>query len=95
MGTQSMEPKEALEVLGLTDGVLERDVDKAFRKLARDMHPDHGASRATWDKLQEARDVAAEFCCVPSSEPSRGGLVRQSATDLEPRSPERCDLHGA
>lgn len=49
----------ALRELDLTAESATADkVERAFKRKAHDAHPDHGATRDTWDRLEEARRVA-------------------------------------
>jgi hypothetical protein len=38
------------------------EVERAFRVKAHAAHPDHGASRDAWDKLEQARKVVLAHC---------------------------------
>lgn len=41
-------------VLGVTRNSSHKDIVKAFRKLSREHHPDHGGDPDTFDRLQVA-----------------------------------------
>lgn len=43
-GPGHMERQSLYEVLGLSQGVTVKDIKRAYRKLAREFHPDHAAS---------------------------------------------------
>lgn len=49
-----MEPAEALEVLGLAGPVGPRDVKLAYRRLARELHPDRGGDAERFRHVQLA-----------------------------------------
>lgn len=48
---------EALEVLGLENGASEDDIQKAYKKLMKKIHPDHEGSKWMAAKLNQARDL--------------------------------------
>lgn len=50
--------KTCWEVLGLPSGASTAEIDAAFRRLARDAHPDQGGSAAAMAALNAARDQA-------------------------------------
>lgn len=47
----------AHEVLEVGADAADDVVEAAFRAKAKEVHPDHGGSRAEWKRLQEAREV--------------------------------------
>lgn len=49
---------EALDVLGVTLPCNARDAAKAFRKRARETHPDHGGTDADFIRVTEALRIA-------------------------------------
>lgn len=51
-------PRSCWEVLGLTPGAVRAEIDTAFRRLARERHPDRGGSDAAMAELNKARDDA-------------------------------------
>ncbi len=53
----SMTHADALRVLGLEDGADADAIKAAYRRLMRQMHPDHGGSAWMAAKLNEARRV--------------------------------------
>ncbi|MEO0530191.1 MAG: DnaJ domain-containing protein [Planctomycetota bacterium] len=52
---------EAVEKLGLSLPVTEEDVKQAFRKRARETHPDRGGAAAEFMEVQEAFEEAVEY----------------------------------
>ena len=53
----AMSRKEALEVLGLSEGAAAADVIRAHRTLMKKFHPDHGGSTALAARVNQAKDV--------------------------------------
>lgn len=51
-------PKSCWQVLGLSAAASRADVDDAYRRLARDAHPDRGGSHEQMAELNAARDQA-------------------------------------
>lgn len=47
-------------ILGVSSAATLDDVDAAFRRLARDAHPDHGGSHHDMARLTEAREAARQ-----------------------------------
>ena len=56
----NMEREEALQVLGLQEGVSEYDIREAHRRLIAGMHPDHGGSDYLAAQINHAKDVLLE-----------------------------------
>jgi hypothetical protein len=56
--------RNALILLGLdgNDRLDREDVERAYRRRALRMHPDHGANRDAWDLLQLVRQTALAAC---------------------------------
>lgn len=54
-----MEPRHALQVLGLHVDASRDDVKRAYRRLARDHHPDAGGDAATFHRVREAFEELA------------------------------------
>ena len=52
-----MDPKEALEILGLDETASDDDVLQAHRRLMQKIHPDRGGSSWLAAKLNQARDT--------------------------------------
>jgi hypothetical protein len=52
-----MSRREALEVLGLSEGASRDDVLREYRRLMKRLHPDVGGSSYLATKLNEAREV--------------------------------------
>lgn len=55
-----MDEKESFEKLGLDPGASEGEVEAAFRRLAKDMHPDVGGEHDEMAELLRAREIALE-----------------------------------
>jgi curved DNA-binding protein len=57
-------PRDYYEVLGLSKGASEADIKKAYRKLARQYHPDRNPgdknAEARFKEVQEAHDVLSD-----------------------------------
>ncbi|QGR03004.1 molecular chaperone DnaJ [Ehrlichia ruminantium] len=49
--------QEALEILGLKNNVTHEQINAAYHKLMKSMHPDRGGSPYLAQKLNEARDT--------------------------------------
>lgn len=49
-----MSERKAWEVLGIRPGADEELIQAAFRKRAKELHPDVGGTREQWDELQAA-----------------------------------------
>ena len=49
-----MSERKAWEVLGIRPGAPEELIQAAFRKRAKELHPDAGGTREQWDELQAA-----------------------------------------
>lgn len=49
--------REALEILGLKEGASTEDIEKAYKKLMRKVHPDTEGSDWMAVKLNQARDL--------------------------------------
>ena len=52
-----MSRKEALEILGLHDGVSDSDVRAAWVRVMRGVHPDHGGTDWIAARVNQARDT--------------------------------------
>ena len=52
-----MSANEALEILGLDEGASEDDIQKAYRNLMKQHHPDQGGSAWFAARINEARNV--------------------------------------
>lgn len=52
-----MGPQHARRALGVPSEATPREVDRAFRRLARQLHPDHGGDVACFRELVHARAV--------------------------------------
>ena len=48
---------EAAKILGLKINASEEEINKAFRKLIKKHHPDHGGEASFVDKLTKAREI--------------------------------------
>jgi hypothetical protein len=56
-GGGAMSRREALEVLGLTEGANAADIVRAHRTLMKKFHPDHGGSTTLAARVNQAKDV--------------------------------------
>jgi hypothetical protein len=54
---QRMTRQEALQVFGLEEGASREDVQREYRRLMRQVHPDLGGSSYLAAKINEAKDV--------------------------------------
>lgn len=54
---QGMSEHEAYQMLGLSEGASRADVGKAYRRLIKQAHPDHGGSAQRAARLNEAKQV--------------------------------------
>ena len=52
-----MSRKEALEILGLKEDAAEKDIQTAYKKLIKKVHPDQEGSAWITTKLNQARDI--------------------------------------
>jgi hypothetical protein len=52
-----MTREEAIDVLGLTSGSGPQEVRRAFRRFARELHPDRGGSIYRFQQIVRARDI--------------------------------------
>lgn len=101
MATQ-MHLDDALYLLQLTDdgAITPRDIERAFRRQARNVHPDAGGSRTDWDALKEAQQVALHHYDEVGAElevQTLRELVRanRSALELAQRREETADTKHA
>ncbi|MCC6133835.1 MAG: DnaJ domain-containing protein [Gammaproteobacteria bacterium] len=52
-----MSRAEAYEVLGLSPGASQEEIQTAYRRLMQRLHPDHGGSAYLAARLNQARQV--------------------------------------
>lgn len=92
---------EAREALGLARGATVKEVRDAFRRRARDLHPDRHPMAAdaerrrlslAFDRARQARDILVTFESTPSAssaprgpQSSASGSTRPSTTTAPPR----------
>lgn len=55
--SQSMSKKEAYEILGLEPGASQQEIQQAWRRLIKAVHPDHGGSAFLTDRINTAKDI--------------------------------------
>ncbi|ABD44528.1 dnaJ domain protein [Ehrlichia chaffeensis str. Arkansas] len=55
--SSSLSRGEALEILGLDKNASQEQINTAYHKLMKSMHPDKGGSPYLAQKLNEARDT--------------------------------------
>ncbi len=53
-------PGDAFEVLGVDPQASVEEVQAAYREQVKDVHPDHGGDRESFERVQEAYTVAKE-----------------------------------
>lgn len=73
------------EVLGLTKDASQDEVKKAYRKLAREHHPDKGGDPEKFKKVQEAYEVL-------SDPEKRENFDRFGTPDAPPQGPNPNDI---
>jgi DnaJ-class molecular chaperone len=73
------------EVLGLTRDATADDIKKAYRKLAREHHPDKGGDPEKFKKVQEAYEVL-------SDPEKRENFDRFGTTEAPPQGPNPNDI---
>ena len=56
-GNRDMSDEEALGVLGLTAGATKKEIEQAYRRMIKMMHPDRGGSAYLATKINQAKDV--------------------------------------
>ncbi|CAJ1431905.1 unnamed protein product [Effrenium voratum] len=76
----AMSAADALQTLGLTAGCDEQDVTQAFRRLARQRHPDKGGSKEEFQRLRAAYELLVA-----------GGLPVATSSAPRARRPEAPD----
>lgn len=52
--------KDYYEILGVKEGASKGEIDRSYRTLARDQHPDRGGSEEGMKSLNEAREVLTD-----------------------------------
>ena len=56
----NMTREQALEVLGLEEGVSENDINMAHKELLKKNHPDHGGSKYLAAQINRAKEILLE-----------------------------------
>ncbi len=59
-GFSDMTKQEAYEILGLKPGASQEEIHKAWRRLIKAVHPDHGGSAFLSAKINAARELLVE-----------------------------------
>lgn len=54
--SSGMDEAEALDILGLDKGASKKDIEAAYKRLMKKVHPDQDGSHGLAEKLNEARD---------------------------------------
>ena len=62
-----MDVREAYEHLGLEIGAAKEEIERSFRRLTNERHPDHGGTDEAMAALNEARSTALKFLDQPTS----------------------------
>lgn len=55
--SQGMSRKEAYEILGLEPGASQEEIQQAWRRLIKAVHPDHGGSAFLTNRINTAKDI--------------------------------------
>jgi molecular chaperone DnaJ len=76
-----MNKKDYYEVLGLKKGASASEIKKAFRTLAKELHPDKGGDENAFKEVNEAYEVLSDtnpaklakrcYALLPQPHPSR------------------------
>jgi DnaJ-class molecular chaperone len=100
-------PRDYYEVLGITRDASEADIKKAYRKLARQYHPDRNpgdkSAESRFKEVQEAYDILSDqtkrskydkfgFAGANGAEGGAGGPFQWSSSGFDPGSFQAEDL---
>ena len=56
-----MSAEEALDILGLKKDASDKDIEAAYKKLMKKVHPDQDGSHGLAEKLNQARDTLIKY----------------------------------
>ncbi len=88
LGPPAMSQTEALEILGLSTGATEWDINDAHRRLVQMIHPDRGGSHYLTVKINQAKDILLGQSSAGAETPRKPKRRRASKRqELDPPTP--------